>query len=318
MPRPVRRPLGSSELRVAPFALGGNVFGWTSDEARSFDVLDAFVDAGFNLIDTADVYSNWVPGHRGGESESIIGRWLRERGRRAEVLLATKVGMDAGAGGKGLSPAHIRSALAGSLERLGTDRIDLYQAHVDDPATPLAETLGAFDDLLKAGTVRAIGASNYSAARLEEALRVSRELGLARFESLQPRYNLYDREEFEHSLAPVCRAHGLGVITYSSLASGFLSGKYRSRADLGQSPRGARAEARLNERGLRILAALDEVGAALHARPATVALAWIMERPGITAPIASATTVGQLQELVSAASVRLDAESVRRLDAASA
>ena len=314
---PPRRRLGASGLEVAPLALGGNVFGWTADEASSFRVLDAFVEAGYNLIDTADTYSIWVPGHRGGESETIVGNWLRASGRREEVLLATKVGMDMGPGGKGLSGEHIARSAADSLHRLRTDRIDLYQAHEDDPSTPLEETLGAFAELVRAGRVRAIGASNYTAPRLRAALRCSAEQGLPRFECLQPRYNLMDRAAYEGPLAPVCRSEHLGVLAYAALASGFLTGKYRSRADLGQSPRGVRAEARLNERGLRILAALDAVAGRTASSPAAVALAWLMGRPGLTAPIASARSVEQLQPILEAGTLRLSGEDVRTLDAAS-
>jgi aryl-alcohol dehydrogenase-like predicted oxidoreductase len=317
MSRPEKRPLGRSGILVAPFALGGNVFGWTVDRAMGFRILDAFVSAGFNLIDTADTYSIWISGHRGGESETMIGEWLRESGRREEVVLATKVGMDMGAGGKGLAPEHIARSAEGSLRRLGTDRIDLYQAHVDDPATPLERTLTAFGDLVDEGHVTAIGASNYDAPRLVEALRVSEERGLPRFESLQPRYNLVDREEYEAALEPICRREGLAVITYSSLASGFLSGKYRSKADVGKSARGPRMERYLNERGTRILAALDEVGHRVGARPATVALAWLIARPSVTAPIASATSLDQLRELLAATDLTLDRSSIDLLDRAS-
>ena len=313
-----RRPLGRSGLSVVPFALGGNVFGWTVEEATGFRILDAFVSAGFNLIDTADTYSIWIPGHHGGESETLIGRWLNETGRRGDVLLATKVGMDMGPGGKGLSAEHIARSADASLHRLQTDYIDLYQAHEDDQETSLDETMEAFGELVEDGKVRALGASNYGADRLEEALRCSAERGLPRFESLQPRYNLMDRTDFEGKLESVCRTHGLGVLAYAALASGFLTGKYRSRADLGKSPRGARAESRLTDRGMRILKALDDVGSRLGAAPATVALAWLISRPAITAPIASATSLDQLGELLRAASLKLDADSARQLDQASA
>jgi aryl-alcohol dehydrogenase-like predicted oxidoreductase len=314
----LKRPLGKSGITVAPFALGGNVFGWTVDEATGFRILDAFVSAGFNLIDTADVYSTWVPGHRGGESETIIGNWLRERGCRKDVLIATKVGNDMGPGGRGLSAGHIVHAADASLQRLQTDYIDLYQAHDDDPDVPLEETLEAFSSLVDKGKVRAVGASNYDAERLKAALRCSRERGFHRYESLQPLYNLMDRQEFEGELEEVCRREGLGVLTYYSLAAGFLSGKYRSKDDLGKSPRGRRAEARLNERGFRILAALDEVASRLGSFPATVALAWVMARQTVTAPIASATSLGQLDQLLRAADLHLDPESMRVLDEASA
>lgn len=305
MSKPPRRPLGRSGLSVAPFAFGGNVLGWTVNEATGFELLDRFVDAGFNLIDTADVYSTWVSGHVGGESESILGRWLAAHGRREEVLVATKVGMDMGPGGAGLSPEHIRSSIAGSLARLQTDRIDLYQAHIDDPSTPLESTLGALSELIDTGSVTAIGASNYAADRLEEALQTSRARGLARFESLQPRYNLMDRAEFEDGPAGVCERHGLGVLTYSSLASGFLSGKYRESADLAKSPRGARAAARLTPEGLGLLNAVDSVAERHDCAPSTVALAWLLTRPIVTAPIASATSVGQLEQLIAATDLTL-------------
>ena len=318
MTAPPHRPLGRSGLSVAPLALGGNVFGWTVDEKRGFELLDAFVAAGFNLIDTADVYSTWVAGHHGGESESLIGRWLHESGRRKDVIIATKVGMEMGSGEKGLSASHISKSVQGSLRRLQTDYIDLYQAHADDKETPLDETLEAFNSLVDQGTVRAIGASNYEASRLQDALLRSTARGFASFESMQPRYNLLDRQEYEGMLGSVCRANGLGVLTYSSLASGFLTGKYRSKADLGKSPRGARAEARLNERGFRILGALDMVAARHGTSVASVALAWLIGRPGVTAPIASATSIEQLEQLLAAPSLHLDAESMRLLDATSA
>ena len=313
-----RRPLGSSGLSVAPFALGGNVFGWTVGQGDGYKILNSFVDAGFNLIDTADVYSRWADGHHGGESETMIGNWLRESGRRDEVLIATKVGMDMGHGGEGLSPSHIRKSVDASLRRLQTDYIDLYQAHIDDADTALDETLRAFAELIEEGKVRAIGASNYDAGRLYRVLSVSKERGLPRYECLQPKYNLMDRHEFEGSLEAVCQEHKLGVLTYSSLASGFLTGKYRSKADLGKSPRGGRAEMRLNERGLGILAALDEVSARLDSTPATVALAWLIARPGVTAAIASATSIEQLEPLLKSATLNLDTEALATLDRASA
>jgi aryl-alcohol dehydrogenase-like predicted oxidoreductase len=313
-----KRKLGRSGLEVAPLCFGGNVFGWTADEATSFQLLDAFVAAGLDFIDTADVYSTWVPGHRGGESETIIGRWLKQRGGRERVVIATKCGSDMGEGRKGLSRAWIRRAVEDSLRRLQTDRIDLYQAHVDDPATPLEETLQAFAELIREGKVRAIGASNHSAARLQEALAVSASTGLPRYESLQPGYNLYDRQGYEAELEPLCREQGLGVITYFSLARGFLTGKYRSERDLGQSPRGAGIAPYLDARGHRILAALDEVAAETHATPAQVALAWLIARPGITAPIASATSLKQLDDLIAATRLRLTPDAIARLDAASA
>lgn len=312
------REIGKSGLRVGPLALGGNVFGWTADEPTSFRILDAFVAAGFNLIDTADVYSRWAPGHQGGESETILGRWLRQGGKRSQVVIATKVGMEMGPGEKGLSRAYVLRAAERSLQRLQTDCIDLYQAHADDEATPLEETLGAFAELIKQGKVRAIGASNYSAARLARALQVSKDHGLPRYECLQPLYNLYDRSPFEDELQPLCLKEGLGVLTYFSLGAGFLTGKYRSQADLAQSPRGAKVKGYLNERGQRILNALDEVAGRYRATPARVALAWLMRRPGVTAPIASATNLDQLNELVEATRLELDAAAVARLTEASA
>ena len=312
------RPLGNSGLLVAPLAFGGNVFGWTADEATSFSLLDGFVDAGFNLIDTADVYSRWVPGHSGGESETIIGKWLKQRpSNRSRIVLATKVGKEMGPGQIGLAPAYIRSAVEDSLKRLQTDCIDLYQSHDDDAATPLEDTLAAYADLIQAGKVRAIGASNFTAARLAEALATSRRLGLPRYESLQPLYNLVDRASYEAELEPLCRKEGIGVINFFGLARGFLTGKYRSEADLSKSPRGGGVKGYLNERGFRILAALDAVAQEHGATPAQVALAWQMARPGLTAPIASATSVKQFEELAGAATLRLDADAIARLNEAS-
>ena len=312
------RPLGRSGLLVAPLAFGGNVFGWTVDERTSFALLDAFVDAGFNLIDTADVYSRWVPGHAGGESETIIGRWLQASGKRSRIVLETKAGMEMGPGQSGLSRRYLRSAVEASLRRLQTDHIDLYQSHEDDPATPMEETLAAYAELIREGKVRAIGASNFSAARLALALATSKRLGLPRYESLQPQYNLYDRAAYEAELEPLCRAESLGVIPFYGLAKGFLTGKYRSAADLGQSPRGAGVKGYLNARGMRILAALDAEAAESRSTPAQVALAWQMARPGLTAPIASATSLAQWQEIKGAASLELSAAAIARLDAASA
>ena len=308
------RTLGRSALQVSPLCFGGNVFGWTADERTSFSLLDAWVDAGFNFVDTADVYSRWAPGHTGGESESVIGRWLKQGGRRDRVLIATKVGMD-----KGLAPAWIREAVEASLRRLNVDCIDLYQAHKDDEATPLEATLECFASLIKEGKVRAIGASNYSAPRLAQALATSQRLGLPRYQSLQPQYNLYDRAEFERELRPLCLREQLGVINYYALAAGFLTGKYRSPADAAQSPRGAGVVQKyVNARGQRILAALDAAAAGIGATPGQVAIAWVMAQPGITSPIASATTLAQLHELVAAARLKLDDDTLRRLDAASA
>lgn len=315
------RPLGRSGFDVAPIAFGGNVFGWTADEATSFNLLDAFVDSGFNLLDTADVYSRWAPGHTGGESESIIGRWLKQGGKRSRIVLATKVGMamgDEGSGRKGLARAWIRQAVHDSLTRLQTDHIDLYQAHTDDTETPLEETLAAFAELITEGKVRAIGASNYSATRLAEALATSDRLGLPRYQTLQPHYNLVERAKYEDALEPLCRREGLGVINFFGLARGFLTGKYRNEADLAKSPRGAGVKGYLNAQGLGVLAALDAVAAAHQATPAQVALAWQIARPGITAPIASATSVAQWEELAGAAELVLAAEEIAQLAAASA
>lgn len=312
------RQLGRSPLRVSALCLGGNVFGWTADERTSFSLLDAWLDAGFNFIDTADTYSRWVPGHQGGESETVIGRWLKQGGRRDKVVIATKVGLAMGEGKVGLRPARIRQAVEESLRRLQTDCIDLYQAHQDDPDTPLQDTLGLFARLVEEGKVRAIGASNYTPGRLAEALRTSEQLGLPRFESLQPLYNLYDRAVFEQELQPLCREAGVGVISYYSLAAGFLTGKYRSQQDVRKSPRGANTVAKyLNARGLRILAALDAAAERTAATPAQVAIAWAMAQPGITAPIASATSLGQLGDLVKAPELALDSGSLALLAQAS-
>lgn len=314
-----KRRLGNSGLLVGPLAFGGNVFGWTADEPTSFRLLDAFVASGLDLIDTADVYARWAPGNQGGESETIIGRWLRQRpGSRAKVVIATKVGMEMGPGEKGLSRNYILRAADASLRRLGTDYIDLYQAHTDDESTPLEESLAAFGELMKQGKVRAIGASNYTAARLAEALRVSREQGLPRYESLQPLYNLCDRAPFEEELEPLCAREQVGVISYFSLARGFLTGKYRSEEDLSKSVRGRGVKDYLNERGFRILAALDDVAARRRSTPARVALAWLIARPSVTAPIASATSREQLDDLVEATRLQLDRASIEELDQASA
>jgi aryl-alcohol dehydrogenase-like predicted oxidoreductase len=311
------RQLGRSGLMIGPFALGGNVFGWTADERKSFEVLDAFVAAGLNFIDSADAYSMWVPGHRGGESEEMLGKWLKSRGKRDKVLIATKLGVEVVPGEMGLSRQYMRKAVERSLERLNTDYIDLYQAHRDDTNTPIEEALAAFDELIKAGKVRAIGASNFSAARLAESLRVSAEKGLPRYESLQPWYNLYNRAEFEHELAALCKRENVGVIPYFALASGFLTGKYRSEKDFAASPRGYRIKDMMNERGMRILAALDTLAPELNATPAQISLAWLLAR-GVTAPIASATSAAQLEELLGALDVKLDARAVKVLDDASA
>jgi aryl-alcohol dehydrogenase-like predicted oxidoreductase len=311
------RTFGHSGLEVSPLMLGGNVFGWTIDEAASFKILDAFVDAGLNFIDTADIYSTWVPGHTGGESETIIGNWLKRSGKRSKIVLATKVGMQMPAG-KGLKKDYILQAVEASLRRLQTDHIDLYQSHEDDPATPLEETLGAFAKLIKEGKVRAIGASNYSAERLAEALQVSKQHGFPSYESLQPKYNLVERAGYESELEPLVLKEGLGVIPYYSLAAGFLTGKYRSESDLGKSPRGAGVKKYLDEKGLGILAALDKVAKAHESTPGKVALAWLIARPSITAPIASATSLEQLRDLVDATTLELDPASIEALNQASA
>jgi aryl-alcohol dehydrogenase-like predicted oxidoreductase len=295
---------------------GGNVFGWTADAATSFRLLDGFVAAGLNAIDTADVYSRWVPGHSGGESETVIGNWLKARGGRDRVIIATKVGYDEKRGG--LARDRILAKAEDSLRRLQTDYIDLYQSHLDDPATPLEETLSAYETLIRQGKVRAIGVSNIEASRLAEALRVSAGKGLPRYESLQPHYNLYERQGYEEALEQLALKEGIGVIPYYSLASGFLTGKYRPGGDFTQSPRGAGVKGMLDERGLRILAALDAVAARTGSTPAGVALAWLMARPGITAPIASATSLAQLDELTAATRLKLDAQAIAELDGASA
>jgi aryl-alcohol dehydrogenase-like predicted oxidoreductase len=313
-----KRKLGNSGLEIAPLVFGGNVFGWTVDEARASELLDHFVDAGFNMIDTADVYSRWVPGNQGGESETIIGKWLKQSGKRDQVLIATKVGMDLGARRKGLSRQYILRAAEESLARLRTDYIDLYQSHQEDPETPQEETLEAYVELLKAGKVRAIGASNFRPETLRTALEISRQKRLPRYESLQPLYNLYDRAEFESGLEQVCLENNLGVIPYFSLASGFLTGKYRSEQDLSKSGRGSSVQKYLNPRGFRILAALDEVAKQYKATPAQVSLAWLMARPSVTAPIASATNLKQLDELIGSTRLKLDAAAIEKLDRASA
>jgi aryl-alcohol dehydrogenase-like predicted oxidoreductase len=309
------RTLGRSRVAIAPLVLGGNVFGWTADEATSFAILDAFVDAGFNAIDTADVYSRWAPAG-GGASETVIGNWLKRSGKRDKVVIATKVGMDMGEGKQGLSPAWIRRAVEDSLRRLQTDHIDLYQAHRDDAEVPQEETGAAFAALVAEGKVRVLGASNFAADRLASANAVAAANGWPRYETLQPQYNLMERGAFEADLAGLCAKEAISVIPYFGLASGFLTGKYRSEADLSKSPRGMRVKGYLNDRGLRVLAALDAVGGRLGATPAQVSLAWLMAK--ITAPIASATSVAQLAELIAAARVRLDPEAIAALDEASA
>lgn len=310
------RKIGNTDIAIAPLALGGNVFGWSADEAASFAVLDAFVAEGLQCIDTADTYSGWVPGNSGGESETIIGRWLKKSGKRDKVVIATKVAKWAKR--KGLSPANIAAAADDSLQRLGIDRIDLYFAHEDDASVPLADTLGAFQRLIEAGKVRAIGASNYSGARLAEALAVSAEHGLPRYEVVQPEYNLVARRNYEKDIEPIVRREKLGVVCYYALASGFLTGKYRSEADLGKSAaRGGTVQKYLNARGLRVLTALDSIAAAHRATPAQVALAWLIARPTITAPIASATSVEQVRDIAAATRLSLAEDEIAELDAAS-
>ncbi|MET0378274.1 MAG: aldo/keto reductase [Spongiibacteraceae bacterium] len=309
------RKLGRSNLQVAPLVFGGNVFGWTADEAMSFRLLDIFVDAGFNAIDTADVYAIWIPGSSGGESETVIGKWMQHRGNRERVVIATKCGMDMGGDKKGLSRRWITQAVDDSLRRLQTDYIDLFQAHADDETVPLAETLETFADLIKAGKIRTLGASNYRAERLREALAISARLGLPRYETLQPHYNLVEREKFEGALADLCTQEEIGVIPYYSLAAGFLSGKYRSEQDINKSTRGRGVKKYLNERGFKILAALDQIAEHHGASPAQVSLAWLMTK--IAAPIASATNVEQLNQLMAAANLQLSADDKSLLAAAS-
>jgi aryl-alcohol dehydrogenase-like predicted oxidoreductase len=314
-----KRLLGKSNLAVVPLAFGGNVFGWTVDENQSHKLLDAFLDYGFNFIDTANVYSAWVPGHRGGESETIIGNWLKATNKRDRVILATKVGLQMGDGSQGLKKEYIIRAVEDSLKRLQTDVIDLYQSHKDDENMPLEETLAAYQILMQQGKVRAIGASNYNAVRLKKALELSKETSLPTYISLQPEYNLYDRAGFEEALEPLCLKYGLGVISYYSLASGFLTGKYRSSADLSKSTRGSVIGNRyLNGRGMHILSALDEVAASHNCAPAAIALAWLLQRKSVTAPIASATKVEQIKEFVKALEIKLEAKQVKRLDDVSA
>jgi aryl-alcohol dehydrogenase-like predicted oxidoreductase len=313
-----KRKLGNSGLEVSPLCFGCNVFGWTADEPTSFQLLDALAASGVNFIDTADVYSRWAPGNGGGESETIIGNWLKRGGARDKIIIATKVGMEMGPGQKGLSKPYILRAAEGSLRRLQTDYIDLYQSHADDPETPLEETLEAYAELIKQGKVRAIGASNYKAERLSQALQVSEQTGLPRYESLQPNYNLYDRADYERALEPLCLEKGIGVISYFSLAKGFLTGKYRSESDLSKSPRGQGVKQYLNERGFRILKALEQIAEARNSTPARVSLAWLIARPGITAPIASATSLRQLTDLIEAAKLELSSEENESLNQASA
>lgn len=312
-----KRELGTSGIRVTPFCFGGNVFGWTAGERTSFDLLDAFVDSGLDFIDTADVYSGWVPGNKGGESETIIGKWLKKSGKRDKVIIATKVGKPMGPDKKGLSKKYITQAIADSLKRLQTDYIDLYQSHEDDKNIPLTETMQAFTDLIKQGKVRAIGASNYSSARFKETLDISKANGLQAYQTLQPEYNLYDRQGYEQDFESLCGENNIGVITYYSLASGFLTGKYRSQNDLSKSQRGGGVKKYLNDRGFRILDALDKVAKEYNTTPASVAIAWVSARPGITAPIASASNVKQLHETIAAVNLKLSSDTINLLTDAS-
>jgi aryl-alcohol dehydrogenase-like predicted oxidoreductase len=312
-----KRKLGNTGVEVPPIMLGGNVFGWTVNEADSFRLLDAAFDAGLDFIDTADVYSRWIPGHVGGESETILGKWFARSGKRDKVFIATKAGMDMGDGKQGLSPKYIAEAVEASLRRLQTDRIDLYQSHKDDDKTPLEDTLSAFDRLVKQGKVRFIGASNYAGARLRQALEMSKLNQLASYATLQPHYNLVERENYETDLAPVVADYGLAVIPYFSLAGGFLTGKYRSESDVQGKARAGIVGKYVNARGLAVLDALDAVAAEYKSTPASVALAWLMAQPGITAPIASATTEKHLGDLVAATELRLDRAALEKLSTAS-
>ena len=314
-----KRELGRSGIQVPLLTFGGNVFGWTVDQPASFSLLDALLDNNLNFIDTADVYSRWVDGNHGGESETIIGNWLKKTGKRDQIVLATKVGKPMGEGKVGLSPRYIKEAVEASLKRLQTDYIDLYQSHDDDADTPLAESLAAFDALIKEGKVRAIGASNYSAPRLAEALKISKDNGLARYETLQPLYNLYDRKVYEEALEKVVTEHGVGVINFYGLASGFLTGKYRTKADASKSKRGESViERYLDDRGLKVLKGLDQVAEKHGVQPGQVALAWQIARPSITSPIVSATSLQQLIELAQAATLKLDEADIQTLNDVSA
>jgi len=313
-----KRQLGTTGLHVYPITFGGNVFGWTIDEKKSFEILDAFTGAGFNFIDTADVYSRWASGNEGGESETIIGNWLKKRGNRNNVVIATKVGSEMGSGKKGLSKKYILKAAEDSLRRLQIDTIDLYQTHWDDETTPIEETLEAYQQLIKEGKVRHIGASNLSAERLKESLAIAQQNGLPQYETFQPHYNLYERAAFEDGIEPLCLGHNLGVLNYYSLASGFLTGKYRSKDDAGKSPRGGGAIKYLDERGTKILAALDEVSKQLGTTQATAALAWLIHRPSVTAPIVSATTMEQLQSIIDAPDLPITAREIELLTQESA
>lgn len=312
-----KRKLGNTDLLVSPIAFGGNVFGWTLNEEKSFEILDGFVAADFNFIDTADVYSRWAEGNEGGESEKIIGKWMKARNNRNKVIIATKVGGDMGDGKKGLSKKYILEAVDASLQRLQTDYLDLYQSHFDDLETPVEETLEAYDQLIRAGKVRWIGASNFSPERLKESLEASQRLSLPKYQSFQPEYNLYKREGFEKNFEQLCLDNHIGVINYYALASGFLTGKYRSDDDLAKSKRGGGVKDFMNERGFRILKALDEVSEQYNSTPASVALAWLIARPAVTAPIASVTSLSQLEDLTKGATLKLDVEVISILDEAS-
>jgi aryl-alcohol dehydrogenase-like predicted oxidoreductase len=313
-----KRNLGKTGLEISPLVFGGNIFGWTVDQATSFKLLDAFAAAGFNAVDTADMYSNWVPGHTGGESEAILGEWMNRSGNRNKIIVATKVGLDMGDGKKGLSKSHILRSAEDSLRRLQTDYIDLYQSHIDDADTPLEETLGAYAELMKQGKVRAIGASNHKAERLALALEVSKKTGLPAYQTLQPNYSLMERAEYENNLEPLCTREGLGVINYFPLAGGFLTGKYRSESDAAGKARARNVTKYLNERGFKILGALDQVARKYNATPAKVSLAWLLARPSITAPIVSATNLEQLKDLISSVDLTVDRESIESLNQASA
>lgn len=317
MKKPKLRKLGHTHIEIAPLVFGGNVFGWTADEGTSFDLLDAFVERGYNAIDSADVYSVWGDGNEGGESETIIGKWLERRGRRDDVVIFTKVGWEITPDRKGLSRDYILRSVEDSLRRLNTDYIDVYFSHKPDPETPIEETLAAHSKLIDDGKVRFVGASNYDAGQLAAALAAGAAPSRVRYQVVQPEYNLYDRAGYEEALEPLVAGQGLGVVTYFSLASGFLTGKYRTEADTEGRARGSRVEAYLDDRGRAILEALDEVAAEHDASPAQIALAWVQARESITAPIASATTLEQLDELMGAADVELGEASIARLDGAS-
>jgi aryl-alcohol dehydrogenase-like predicted oxidoreductase len=312
------RPLGQTGLSAPAILLGSNVFGWTVNEADSFRILDAAFNAGLNFIDTADVYSTWVPGNHGGESETIIGKWLARGGKRNQVTIATKVGMDMGGGRKGLAAKYMEQELEDSLRRLQTDHIDLYQSHEDDPSVPIEETMRAFDSMVKKGKVRFIGASNYNGARLREAMETTKRAGLTPYQTLQPHYNLMDRAGYETDLAPVAAEYSLAVIPYFSLAKGFLTGKYRGAADLNKSPRGVAMSKYLNDRGHRVLDALDAAAKDYNSTPASVALAWLLAQPNIAAPISSATKIEHVRDLAAAAELKLSPETIGKLSAASA